>query len=61
MVLVGVERMHSIAPCLLKSLNGSEVLFLAQSDHQIIVFDNPSIPKHDFIIVWIDLINTYVV
>jgi hypothetical protein len=60
-VLISVEGVHSIAPCLLKSFNGSEVLFLPQSDHQILVFDCSSIPKHYFIIVWIDLINTYVV
>ena len=61
MVKVSVEWMHSIAPCLLKSFNGSEILFLPQCDHQILVFDNPSISKDHFIIVWIDLINTYVV
>ena len=60
-VKVSVEWMDSIAPCLLKSFNGSEVLFLPQCDHQILVFDNPSISKDHFIIVWIDLINTYVV
>ncbi len=43
MVLVGVEGMDGITPGILKSLNLSEILFLAQSNDQVLILDHTAI------------------
>ena len=45
-ILVSVEGMHCIAPCILEALDSSKVLFLTHGNHQVLALDNAAISKH---------------
>jgi hypothetical protein len=61
MILVGVERVDCITPGILKSLNLSEILFLAQGDDQVVILDHTAVSQHNLITLRVELLNSDVV
>ena len=61
MVSVGVEWMCGVAPCILKSLDLTEILFLTRSDNQVFVLDHTTISQDYLTVLRIEPFDTDVV
>ena len=61
MVGVGVERVHGVAPGILKSLDFSNILSLAHSDDQVLVLDHATISQDNLVVLRIEPFDTDVV
>ena len=60
-VLVGVEGVESVRPSLIEPFDFGVVLLLPERQHQILVFDGPSVPEHDLVPARMDLLNSYII
>jgi hypothetical protein len=61
MVGVGVERVHSVTPGILKPLDFSNILSLAHSDDQVLVLDHATISQDNLVILRIEPFDTDIV
>lgn len=60
-VHVGVEGVDGVGPGLIEALYGSEVLFLALCDHQVLVLDGAAVAQHHLALICVYLLDSYVV
>lgn len=60
-ILIGIERIDSICPSLIKSFDFIIVFFLSESKHQIIVLNSSAISENNLIFARIDLVYSNVV
>jgi hypothetical protein len=61
MVLVGVERVHSISPGLIKAFDLIIVILLTDGDHKFLVLDDSTVLEGHFIVICVDALNPEVV
>jgi hypothetical protein len=61
MVSVGVEWMRGVAPCVLESLDLTEILFLTRSDHQVFVLYHTAISQDYLTLLRIEPFDTDIV
>jgi hypothetical protein len=61
MILIGVERVNSVSPCLIKAFDLTVVFLLSKSKYKVLVLDNSSVSEDNFVLAGMNFINTYVI
>ena len=60
-ILVGVEGVDCISPCVFEALDLLEVFLLSQSDDKVFILDNSAISEYDFVFIGVDFVDSDVV
>ena len=61
MVTIGVERMISITPSIVKSLDRVVIFLLTHSHNQILILNGPAISKGNLIALRANFVHTHVI